>query len=287
VLDFTETIVRYFGIIEKSEEPFVLSRFIESIFDPDFVKSQHYAELLVEKIPTNKRFDTLVAIYREKLKGDIYNVGLVIRALIAKLPEDQIKQYMEIVSEELGTITDGNSFAYNLHLLPPNLWEQLAEISKLRAENRVIKAIREGEVYGEKIRHGGLATWAKAHFQNFTLREQIGLEFIEKLESPILSSNHYVTGFFLLQLPNVIFSLPQIRRCIKAISNSVRQGDERIRNTLVMNIRSLPDKWQTWFAESLSDLTDEHNPEIYLSDGSPFLTSSQSADIDEEEDIPF
>ena len=61
------------GIIEKSEEPFVMSRFIGRVFDPDFYKSQHYAELLVDEIPTNKRFDTLVAIYREKVNGDIHS----------------------------------------------------------------------------------------------------------------------------------------------------------------------------------------------------------------------
>jgi uncharacterized protein (TIGR02391 family) len=36
------------GIIEKSEEPFVLTKFISRVFDPDFYKTQRYVELLVD-----------------------------------------------------------------------------------------------------------------------------------------------------------------------------------------------------------------------------------------------
>jgi uncharacterized protein (TIGR02391 family) len=50
------------GIIRGSEEPFVLSKFMTRVFDPDFVRSQRYAELLVEAIPTNKRLDTLITV---------------------------------------------------------------------------------------------------------------------------------------------------------------------------------------------------------------------------------
>lgn len=274
-------------IIEKSEEPFVMSRFIRRVFDPDFYKSQHYAELLVDEVPTNKRFDTLVAIYREKLNGDIHSIGLVVRALIDKLPDDQIKQYLEIVSDELGTITDDKDFRYNLHLLPPNLWEQLAEISKLRTENRVIRAIKEGESYRETIGNGALATWARRHFRYFALKDQVGLAFVEMLESDNMKSKYYVTELFLPQLPDVVLNPRRIQKCVKAISDNIREGDEIIRNAVVQDICSLPIEWQKRFAEYLKDLTDEHNPEIYLSDGSPFLASSQPANVISLEDIPF
>ena len=58
------------GVVEGAEEPFVMSKFMTRIFDPDFVKSQRYAELLVDQIPTNKRFDALITVYREKLNGE-------------------------------------------------------------------------------------------------------------------------------------------------------------------------------------------------------------------------
>jgi len=272
------------GIVEKSEEPFVMSKFIERVFDPDFYKSQRYAELLVDEIPTNKRFDTLVAIYREKLAGDIYNIGLVVHALIGKLSDDQINQYLGIVSDEIGTITNEKDFRYNLHLLPPNLWGQLSEISRLRAENRVIRAIKKGESYGESSIQGALATWARSHFQYFTMKDQVGLAFVENLESENSGSKYYVTELFLQQLPDVVHNPYHIQRCVMAISKSIREGDEMVRKGLLQYISWLPDEWQKRFTEALKDLTDEENPEIYLSDGSPFLTSRETFS---DGDIPF
>ena len=151
----------------------MLSKFITQVFDPDFVRSsQRYAKLLVDEIPANKRFDALVTLYRQKLNGDIYNVGLVVHTLIAKLTDDQIKQYLAIVSDELVMITEEKDIRHNLHLLPPNLWEQLSEISRLRVENKVIRAIKDGEASNGSSRSGALATWARGHFRHFTLRYQ-------------------------------------------------------------------------------------------------------------------
>ncbi|MGI0016120.1 MAG: TIGR02391 family protein, partial [Nitrososphaera sp.] len=152
-------------IVEKSEEPFTMSKFIARVFDSDFVKSDHYVELLVGEIPTNKRLDTLITIYREKLKGDIYSIGLLVRSLIGKISDDQVKQYLAIVSEELSTVTDEANIRYNLHLLPPNLWGELSEISRLRIENRVIREIKEGKLDNGICKKGALATWARNHFK--------------------------------------------------------------------------------------------------------------------------
>ncbi len=274
------------SIIERSEEPFVISKFMKRVFDPDFYKSQQYAELLVEEVPTNKRFDVLVAIYRDKLSGDIYNVGLIIQALINKLSEDQVKQFITIVSDEFATITDEKEFRYNLHLFPSNLWEQLQEISRLRAENRVIKAIKEGEAKGDKCKRGALATWPRNHFRFFKLKEQIGIAFVEKLESSDISSQFFVTEYFMTQLPEVILNSYRIKRCIKAISTSIRNENATIRNSVIDNIHSLPEDWQKMLAESLKDLIDETNP-TYLFDGTLFLSRSETFSNEVEDDIPF
>lgn len=258
------------SIIERSEEPFVISKFMKRVFDPDFYKSQQYAELLVEEIPTNKRFDVLITIYRDKLLGDIYNIGLIIQALINKLSEEQLKQFIAVVSDEFSTITDEKAFRYNLHIFPSNLWEQLQEISRLRAENRVIKAIKEGEAEDDNCKRGALATWARNHFRFFKLKEEVGVALIEKLESGDVASQYYVTEYFLPQLPVVILNSYRIQKCIKAISNSVRNENVTIRNSLVDNIHYLPEDWQTKFIESLKDLIDEKNP-TYLYDGTIFL----------------
>lgn len=275
------------SVIESSEEPFVISKFMKRVFDPDFYNSQQYAELLVEEIPSNKRFDVLVAIYRDKFNGDINNIGLIIQALISKLSEDQVKQFVEIVSDEFSSITEEKEFRYNLHLFPPILWEQLQEIARLRAENRVIKSIKEGEVEGDKCKRGALATWARGHFRFFKLKEQIGTAFIEKLESNYSSKQFYVTEYFMQQLPNVVLNSYGIQRCVIAISNSIINGNTKIRNSLVDNIYNFPEDWQKKFQESLREIINEDDPKYFLFDGTVFIGKEDFLPDVIDDDIPF
>lgn len=273
------------GIIEKSEEPFVIAKFLERVFDPHFYKSQQYAELLVNEIPANKRFDVLISIYREKLRGDIYCVGLVIQVLLNKLTEEQIKEFVKIVSDELRTVTDEKEFRYNLHLLPSNLWEQVQEVSRLRAENRVIKELKEGEAVGTKCKHGALATWARGHLPYFMLKEQVSNTLVEKLEASNPDARYYVVDYFLLQLPELMLNSYRTQRCVKAICDSIRNGNTAIRNSLIEKMISLPENWQNDFVERLKDLIDENG--VYLPNGILFLNTLE-LDIDEiEDDIPF
>lgn len=273
------------GVVEKSEEPFVMAKFMARVFDPDFYKSQQYAELLVNEIPANKRFDTLITIYRQKLDGDIYSIGLVVRTLVSKMAEDQVKQYLAIVSDELSVITDEKEIRYNLHLLSPSLWGQLPEISRLRIENRTIRALREGEAINGSAKKGALGTWARSHFRYFSLKDQVGATFIDKLESGNSPSIHFVLELFFQQLPEVILHPLKLHRSVKAIANRVRDNDFRTRSAVIENITSLPENWQTEFENALKDLTDRDNPAIYLANGNPFLKLEGSEEI--IDDIPF
>lgn len=272
------------SLIEQSASPFELSNFLSRVFDKDFVKSQHYAELLIDEIPTNKRFDTLVEIYRKKLEGNIYNIGLVVHTLLNKLTEIQMKQYFEIISKELCTISSDEEIRYNIHLIPPNLWEQLSEIAALRIENKIIRVIQEGESNEERMINGALATWAREHLEFFRMREKVESTFIEKMESENIHSRLFVICNFFSKLPKVIQSPYQIRRSVKAISEEIRNENEIVRKIVINNVHLFPDIWQKQFSESLKDLTDENNPALFLIGGIPFLTSNSS---DGDDNIPF
>jgi len=275
------------GIINKSEEPFVLSRFLLRVFDSDFYNSQNYAELLVNEIPENKRFDTLVAIYRNKFNGEIDAVGLVTRALIRKLTDRQLDDYLLIVSDELSTITDEKEIRYNLCLLPPNIWGKLSELSKLRIENRIIKSIKRGtyDYFKDSCSNGALATWAIDHIQYFSLKDQVAYTLMDKLDSKNEESVHFVINWFLLCLPKVISSEYLIKGCVLSIAKRIRESDAFVRNKLTEKINSMPDDWINEFSVTLKDMTDENNPEMYLVNGNPFLKNDNSSSSDD--DIPF
>jgi uncharacterized protein (TIGR02391 family) len=270
------------GILEKSREPFVMAHFLTRVFDPDFYHSHRYAELLVGEIPTNKRFDTLIELYRNKPNGNINDLSLIIHILIGKLTDEQRVQYLEIVSDELSEITDDVMIIWNLNLLPPILWNQLSELSRLRIENRIIKSIREGNYYEGIAKGGALAIWARKHFQNFALKEQVGNALIKKLEEECNSSTRYVTELFLLELPIVITFPLKMTSCMMLILNSIKNGDEMIRQTLLRKFYYLPENWQNAFKHTLKTMTDEVDQPFYLPDGNLF-----SELFDNDDDIPF
>jgi uncharacterized protein (TIGR02391 family) len=267
------------GVIERSEEPFVVSKFLESVFDPDFYRSQQYAELLINRIPANKRFDVLVLIYREKFRGDIYNVALVIKALINQLTDEQTQQFVAIVSDELATTIDEKGFRYILHLLPPELWQQLNEVSRLRAENRVIKELKDGR--------GALSTWARDHFQYFKLKQQLGNVFLEKLQGRSSAEKLSVVKNYLSQLPYIFVDSRSANKCVQAISHSIKNGNIAVRNALVDDIFWLPEEWQNYFVESLKDLIDSEENSgkgTYLPNGTYFIGTLE---LPQDDDMPF
>lgn len=65
-----ETIILFLnfliGVIDKSKSPFTKEEFLNSVFEPGFVKSDRYSELLVKEIPTKQLFDIFIAVDPEK-----------------------------------------------------------------------------------------------------------------------------------------------------------------------------------------------------------------------------
>jgi uncharacterized protein (TIGR02391 family) len=270
-------------IIAQSEEPFTLVNFVARVFDPDFVESDRYAKLLVDEIPSNKLTDAAVEIYRKKHEGEGGRLELIFDALFARLSETQTAQFLIVISDELKTTQDEKTIRLSLQILPANLWPRIDETARLRIENKLIRYIESGEAYSDSERvKGALGTWARAFLRYFTLREEICMTLLEKLRNDDLDHGRYVSKFFMGELLFVITEQWQITLSVSAISNIIRNGDLVVRKALINWVRSYPEEWQKKFAEQLKDLTDPKRPELYLSDGTPFLTSA----IDDD-DIPF
>ena len=268
--------------LNKSEESFSLSRFIQRVFDPDFVHKRKYADLLVNEIPKNKIFDTLVEVYRRKIEGDIYSVGFVIQSILTKITPEQLKQFFLIVSEELKVTSVEKIITANLHIIPPESWNDLSETARLRIENKVLKSVDEGKFVDGRIENGALATWARKHFEYFSLRKEMEELFINKVSSDDYHDMYYVVDMFFEQLPIIIYSSSYVKYCIHTLSIEVINGDQFIRRKLVSSIRKFPPQWEDYFVKELASITSKEAPEIYLSDGTPFLTMQIK-----DEDIPF
>lgn len=274
------------NVLAEAQEPFTLSGFLEGVFDPDFVSSGRYAELLVNDIPVNKRLDTLIEVFRQRSEGDGRKLAFVVSAIIAKLNTDQVDQFLIMVSDELKVVRDEPSIRSVLQLLPPGLWPRLSEAARLRIENRLLRSIREGTAHpnSNRVSGGALGTWARAFLPHFSNKDDLARVLAEKLEHSDSDERRYVLRYFMGVLPAVVVNSWYVERCINAICKSVRDNEDDAINGLKDWIQGYPERWQRTFVTKLNDLTDPNQPAIYLSDGTPFL---RSVDDISEEDIPF
>lgn len=264
------------GILDQSEEPFTIPKFLSRVFDPDFVESDRYAQLLAAEIPANKRIDTLIEIYRKKCDGDGEKLKYMVNAILQQLSYDQIADFVAVVSDELKTTQDSTAIRVMLQIVPPHLWPSIDESARLRVESKLIKSIREGEMNRDKpneIISGALGTWSRDFLQFFTLRDEVSQVLIGKLGSRNIYVRRYVADFFMSVLPVVIIDKTRRRRCIKAMSKAVRVEDTVMKCRLADCLADYPEVWRNEIVKELEDITDPDNPGFYLPDGTPVLST--------------
>ena len=253
------------GVLAKSEEPFTIQSFLSRVFDPDFVKSPRYAELLAAEIPDNKRLDTLIELYRRKEEGEGEKLKFMVKAILDQLSEEQQSDFLEVISDELKTTINDKAVRITLNILPVELWPKLSEVSRLRTENKLINSIKEGEIDFEtgKIYQskGVLGAWSRDFIPHFKLKQQLWNVVIKKLEGE-QSECFYVAKYFLDVLPHICETSYKRDRCIEAITKEVLSGNSEMRNSLVNFFGSFPDDWQNEIRTKLKSL-EESEPDYY------------------------
>jgi uncharacterized protein (TIGR02391 family) len=95
IIHFIDYILR---ILTSSKEAFTVESFMASISDIEFVESKRYAELLVAEVPTNRRGDALVALFKSRRTKEIRKLRYVVSTLLAVLSETQLVLYLEALS---------------------------------------------------------------------------------------------------------------------------------------------------------------------------------------------
>jgi uncharacterized protein (TIGR02391 family) len=284
-----DAIIHFLGYVASllsiSREAFTVDAFVARVFDPEFVESKRYAELVVTEVPKLRLADAAIALFRARKKNDLRKLRHLVPALLGALSPGQLAAYLSVVSDELRTTTDETEIRTALQMLTPAVWSQLDELARLRIENKLIGGIRTGEVLQNGRTTQALATWSSDFLKAFTQRSDAASALLGRLESSDSDARHYAAKFFMRYLPEVMSHQYQVSRCIAAIVKAVKSDDAHVSQALVGAVHYFPEDWQKKLGEELKDKTDEDNPGAYLFDGSPFLASPAKDDF--EDDIPF
>jgi uncharacterized protein (TIGR02391 family) len=215
------------GIIDQSKEPFSIPEFLARVFDPDFVENERYSDLLTSEIPPGKQLDILIEIYRRKTEGDGRKLRFIINSLIKNLTEDQVTEFVSVVSDELKIVHDNNIIRMILEFFPPNLWHKLSETARLRIENKLLQSIRDGQWHpsSSKIIDGAFGTWAKSFMRFFTLKDELLNVIVEKLWSNQTMQGLYVMKYFYSEIPFLVENNETRQRIIRAITKRIRTNE--------------------------------------------------------------
>src|SRR4029453_14671519 len=86
-----------------SQQSFTLQDFIQTVHDPFFVKTIQYADKLVGTIPSRKRLDVLIELYRAKRWKVGPNIRVIFKPILSKLSDNEINEFLLVVSDDLKT----------------------------------------------------------------------------------------------------------------------------------------------------------------------------------------
>lgn len=255
--------------IDQSKSPFTKSVFIKRVFDPDFVRSKRYAELLVDEIPVKQRLEIFIDVYRQKEKGDGFNLLYFIDSLIKRLKRDEKSQVYQLVSEELKNTNNNTTIRSIIQIFPFSYWPQFEESARLRTENKLINSIKDGRFNQmEKTYLGGhFGSWACRICKHFTLKDQLINTLLMKLESSDNYEQDYVLRFFFRHFPELMSSpTPRMK---EVISKGLKDGDLRFYDELGTLFLDCSESWNTAFSELYNNFV-ECEPEPTTEDDIPF-----------------
>jgi uncharacterized protein (TIGR02391 family) len=274
------------SILNASKEAFTVESFLQSILDPDFVDSQRYAEILVAEIPANRRGNAIGALFSQRAGKDLRKLRFLISTLLSLLSEIQLAHYLSSVSEQLRTTQNISEIRTALLMITPELWPKIAEVPRLRIENKLIREVEQGEIQSDGKLTGSFGTFASRFGSRFALRSNLAAALVSKLEDTDKDDRKYVAIYFFSRLSEILTEEGEIKRAIRAISAAIESGDSDILEATITHVKQFPAEWQLLLVESLKGMTNPSNPAVILNDGTPLLDASASPEISDD-DIPF
>ena len=244
------------AVVDKSPSVFDKESVMRQIFDGRFVAGKRYADLVVAEIPFNKRWDVLVEAYRRKDNSYWRNIGTFFNTLISSVSSEERTAFLRIVSDELKVCTSDEAVATVVHLVSPPHWNEIAERSRLRAENILNESVRDAYISREDGRcvQGFYGQWIQGIAHDMILRDQLAAILSKKLRSGDWGHESYV----LSTLFSTFVSLRPVPTAedVQRIQDALEAGDHRFQEalgSLETSLTSLSLSWKEPFQDRLWD----------------------------------
>ncbi|MBZ0291228.1 MAG: TIGR02391 family protein [Anaerolineae bacterium] len=253
------------GILDKSKAPFTIDDFLIRVFDNDFVESDRYAKLLANEVPAKKRLDVLIEIYRKKSEGDGEKLSYFVRALLNLIQVAEVEDFLSVVSDELKVISDDVELQRVFQILPKEYWFRIDESARLRIENKLLRCFKNATALENRQCNadGALLTWARDFIPFFSLNEQFGDVFLDKLKSHDIHNVRYAIVFFMHKASTILVNPYQVSKFVDALSLKIQANNTLFHRALLNYEQYFPEEWCEKLAEKLENTFNEDGSPVY------------------------
>ena len=248
------------GIIGQSKPPFSKSDFLNRILDPHFVKNRRYAELLVSEIPRKQRLEVMLDVHRKKETADAASLAYFVGALLPVLGEEEKTELYAVISDEWKTTDSELTISVVLQAFPAPFLKELAEVARLRIENKLIESISGGSYnrITNRCPSGAFGTWARGRCQDFLMKEDFVAVLLRKLDSDDPKEEDYVLHFFWKDLQELV--TPPSGRLVGIIRKKLKEGNKRFYEALSPGMALGSREWSKPFTQAFGSFQEAEPP---------------------------
>ena len=255
-------------LVEGSKTQFDIGEFCSRVFDPEFVKTEEYSNLLIDQIPENKIFDVILSIInqRNKLKSNTFY--FLIKAFQRKISNEQNKELSIIASEILQKTTEDQDIRLFTSGFQKEDWEKIELTARLRTENKLLKSFEDGtfDLPNNQCGSGSLGTWLTNIVTNMEMKDKFDYILAKKLSSDDFEELEYLFKYFRNQI--LAYKKEPNASVISAIKKGLNRGDQRFYDLVEFSV-DMKIEWTNQIKEAYENFKEiDLNPDI--EDNIPF-----------------
>lgn len=226
-------------MIDKSKLSFDENEYLKRVFDPYYVKTKEYSDLLVQEIPKRQRANIAVQVILQRSSGDIYVLGLFFESLLKQLESSELSRVFKVIDDELRITQNEEDIRYLVNMCPGEYWNHIEETVRMRTEAILYNDFSKGSYYEETEEwgeYGALATWiTETHFENFEELEKWTRQAVDMIQSQNENVVSYVDTYFWRMVcqvnrNNIAWSLKRYFQ--KGLKDNDQQVIERLKDVI-------------------------------------------------------
>lgn len=243
IIGFIDLVIRR---INAAHMHFDVDAYKARVFDPLFVESLEYAQLIVSEIPTTELPTVFESVFADRAAADPKRLVLFFRALLQRMTDQHREEAARVVSESLRLARTHTDFIAIIRFLRPGMWPLLAPDARARTEASVIASISEGkrDAFAGTTTGGGLGTWANTFGRHFDRRHDL-IEAIRRLLHIDWYTQNYVGQYFMSSIPSLVDTTEQREAICEGIAYAAFDNDARVlRSRLLEAYPRYPDEWK-------------------------------------------